>query len=320
MKRWASLRRGVIATAIFFGAIGGAALAEDRACAEIRDRAREGVACEKAERAPGENALSLREERMMNRRPGWAEKLEATFILNVDSVGVLRGSRSRDLNPSVTAIFELEYDIAYGGVVATPTRIQGELRPLVLGYAGVTPDIAGVDWNVGGRYFSFPDSSNFKLDFDGDGMIDFSGRKGFFEGFVGVKKDFGPASASARAFYAPDSFGQSGPEFYLMFGGEADLFGGWKAKAHGGRSRAADKRINTDFWDYAFGVYGAFKGFDLYIRYSDRAGRNRGNNDVVVFGVERAFPIRSSPGPRDPSDHDRFDAFVRDRRLFDLPN
>ena len=216
------------------------------------------------------------------------------IIAGVDSVGVNRGNRSRDLNPSTFAALEIEVEDFLGGVVMTPTRIAGELRPLAIGYVEYRPRIDQYRVFVGARYYAFIDSSDFDFDIDSDGVIDKTGRKGFYEANLGVRRYFKKGEATLRAFYSPNVFGETGDALYVAASGKLYLGGPWSLRGHVGVSEFNDPRFNKDYWNYAVGVYTSFKGFDVFVRYSDTVNVDGPTDRIVVVGFERYLSLKSS--------------------------
>ncbi len=138
------------------------------------------------------------------------DDFELTGALGVETNAVFRGQKSAKLNPSVYAALELERGDFYAGVYASPSKIQDEVRPLMLLYAGYAPEIAGFQTRIGVRRYAFPSSREFNFDIDGDGIIDHSGKKGFVEGFVGASRVIHTVKVDTRVYYAPEFFGETG--------------------------------------------------------------------------------------------------------------
>ena len=230
-----------------------------------------------------------------------AEDYAVGIIGGADSVSVYRGGRSRDLNPSPFAVLEIEYGDMLGGVFMTPTKIAGEVRPLTVGYLQYRPRIKNWRVFVGSRYYSFLGSSDFDFDIDNDGVIDKSGRKGFYEADLGLRRYFNHGEATVRAFYSPNVFGETGGALYATVSGKLLLGGDWSLRGHVGVSEFENLQYNDDYWDYAAGVYTSFKGFDVFVRYSDTAGLSGPSNRIVVVGFERYFSVKSSGSGGEPS-------------------
>lgn len=230
--------------------------------------------------------------------PLHAADYSVTAALGLETTGAFRGVKSRKLNPSVYGYLEIVYGEGLFGVFSNPVSIAGETNALVLGYALWKPSIGKVDFEAGGRYYSFPDSSDFTFDFDDDGVVDHRGHKGLFEAQAGVRRKFDGGRVHARAFYTPDGFAQTGPAWYFNNELRANLPLGLEARGAVGVSRFADKRFNENYIDYDAGLYKSMLGFDMFLRYSDTAGLSGPDNSVVVFGIERALSLDSS-GARD---------------------
>ena len=230
---------------------------------------------------------------MVAAAPLCAEDYSVGIIAGADSVSVNRGNRSRDLNPSPFAVLEIEYGDFLGGVFMTPTKIIDEVRPLAVGYLEYRPRIDDYRLFVGSRYHAFLGSSDFDFDLDRDGVIDKSGRKGFYEANLGVRRYFKKGEATLRGFYSPNSFGETGDALYVRASGKYYLGGDWSLRGHVGVSEFDDPRFNEDYWDYAVGVYTSVATFDVFVRYSDTASLAGPSNRVVVVGFERYFSLKS---------------------------
>ncbi len=214
-----------------------------------------------------------------------------TAGLGVETVSVYRGVKSTKLNPSVYGYVEIERGDIYGGFVTTPSSIAGEIRPFVLGYGGYAPSAGAFDLNIGARYYAFPASSPFDFDLDADGVIDHSGRKGFYEGFAGVKREFGKLEVRARAFYAPNVFAETGGAAYANARVKAAIAHGFDLRADFGVSAFERSQFNDDYVDYGVGVFKTLFGLDMFVRYSDTSGLSGSDDRVVVFGIEKAWSL-----------------------------
>lgn len=226
--------------------------------------------------------------------PARADDYSVTAALGLETTGAFRGVKSRKLNPSVYGYLEIAYGEGLFGVFSNPVSIAGETNALVLGYALWKPSIGRFDFEAGGRYYSFPDSSDFTFDFDDDGVVDHRGHKGLFEAQAGVRRKFDGGRVHVRAFYSPDGFAETGPAWYFNNEVRADLPFGIEARGAVGVSRFSDKRFNENYIDYDAGLYKSLAGFDMFLRYSDTAGLAGPDNSVVVFGIERALSLDSS--------------------------
>ncbi|NOX83224.1 MAG: hypothetical protein GXP06_09620 [Alphaproteobacteria bacterium] len=211
--------------------------------------------------------------------------------LGVVTVSVFRGVKSIKLNPSVYGFIEIERGDIYGGMVTTPSSIAGEIRPFVLGYGGYAPSVGAFDFNIGARYYAFPASSPFDFDLDADGVIDHSGRKGFYEGFAGATREFGKLQVRARAFYAPNVFGETGGAAYANARVRAPIAHGFDVRADFGVSAFERSQFNDDYVDYSVGIFKTLHGFDMFVRYSDTSGLAGSDDRVVVFGIEKAWSL-----------------------------
>ena len=217
--------------------------------------------------------------------------VKVTAALGVDTVNVFRGQKSRKLNPSVYARFEVERGDWYAGVRASPSSIQGEVKPSLIAYTGYEHAIGGVDIQIGGRFYSFPTSSPFVIDFENDGIIDHRGDKSFFEANAGVATDIGPVRFDLRAYYAPDFFADTGSALYLYTRARTDIGQGFELRVNGGVSRFGESKFHDNYADYGVGIYKTAFGMDFFLSYSDTLGVKGIDDRVVVFGVEKTFTL-----------------------------
>lgn len=241
---------------------------------------------------------------------------EVSAAFAVDSIGVFRGQKSTSLNPTVSATLSIEVGDAYAGVYATPTKIAGETRPLVLGYGGYGFDTGPFDWTVGARYYAFLDSSDFVIDLDKDGNPENVGRKGFFEGYVGAGVEIGGIDVTANVFYSPDIFGETGPAAYIIGALKAPLIYEIDLRAQIGRSEFADIRLNSEYTDYAVGLYREVAGIDVFVRYSDTLGVDGVDDRVLVVGFEKSWTLLSSDARRERAQRKILNTIVFDKSLF----
>lgn len=243
--------------------------------------------------------------------PAGAADYDVTAGLGLETTGAFRGVKSRKLNPSVYGYLEIAYGEGLFGVFSNPVSIAGESNALVLGYALWKPSIGKFDLEAGGRYYAFPDSSDFTFDFDDDGVVDHRGRKGLFEAQGGVRRKFDGGRVHIRAFYTPDGFARTGPAWYVNNELRADLPFAIEARGAVGVSRFSDKRFNENYVDYDAGLYKSMFGFDMFVRYSDTAGLSGPDNSVIVFGIERSLTLASSAA----RDDRRYEKIRNDWRL-----
>ena len=248
--------------------------------------------------------------------PARAADYSVGIIGGADSVSVNRGNRSRNLNPSPFAVLEIDYNDFRGGVFMTPTKIIGEVRPLAVGYLEYRPRINNTRYFVGSRYHAFIDSSDFDFDLDRDGVVDKSGRKGFYEANLGLRRYFKKGEATLRAFYSPNSFGETGDALYVRASGKFYLGDDWSLRGHVGVSEFGDPRFNEDYWDYAAGVYTTISDFDVFVRYSDTASLAGRSNSVVVVGFERYFSVKSSGSGAAPGYEKILNDLIIDKAFF----
>lgn len=241
---------------------------------------------------------------------------EISAAFGVDSVGVFRGQKSTTLNPTVSGSLSFEVGDAYGGVYTTPTKIAGETRPLVLGYGGYSFETGAIDWAAAARYYAFPDSSDFVIDLDADGIPESVGRKGFLEGFVGAGFTIYDIDFSGNIFYSPNIFGETGAGAYIVGAVKAPTVYGVELRAQVGRSEFADDLLNNEYTDYAIGLYREVRGIDVFIRYSDTLGVEGVDDRVLVVGFEKSWTLLSRDDRRKHERRKILNNIVVDKTFF----
>lgn len=221
---------------------------------------------------------------------------EIVATVAVDSVGVFRGIKARRLNPSVYAEMEIALGRFYGGLFAQPTGFETETVPLLYGYAGLTPSALGFDFDLGAGYYAFPGSAPHEIDIDGDGVTDHAGKKELFEPYAGVARAFGIVEAEFFAFYTPSNFGRTGAAWYYAGEATIPIAHGFDFVAHYGASEFANDVFNDDYSDYSVSIEKSLYGFDFALRYSNAADLAGGDEEAVIFSIEREFPLVSDDG------------------------
>ena len=217
--------------------------------------------------------------------------VKVTGALGVETVNVFRGQKSRKLNPSVYARFEVERGDVFAGVRSSPSSIQGEVRPSMIAYVGAERAIGSFDLQIGGRYYSFPASSPFTIDFENDGIIDHIGDKAFFEANAGATTNVGPVRIDVRAYYAPDFFADTGSSLYLYTRARTDIGQGFELRINGGASRFGEKKFHDNYAHYGVSLHKTAYGFDFFLGYSDTLGVEGVDDRVVVFGIEKSWTL-----------------------------
>ncbi|MEZ5916779.1 MAG: TorF family putative porin [Parvularculaceae bacterium] len=225
--------------------------------------------------------------------PAYADGLYIDAALGFETTSTFRGVKSDKPKPAPYGYVEVTAGEFYGGVFSNPAFIQDEWNALAVLYAVWAPAAAGLDFDIGGRYYAFPGSSDFEYDFEDDGVIDHAGRKGLFEALIGAEKNFDTGRVSGRVFYTPDGFAETGPAWYFHGEARIDIVAGFEARAGAGYNHFAKTLYNDNYIDYNVGIYKTAFGFDMFVRYSDTDGFYGTDNSAVVFGLEKMWSLRS---------------------------
>lgn len=228
------------------------------------------------------------------------EDITVTGVLGVDSRGAFRGIKSTKLNPSVYAVLEIEYGDLVGGMYTNASSIAGEVRPLVVSYVNYSlPSVAKFGAIVGVRYYAFVASSDFGFDLDSDGIVDHVGRKGFFESFGSLSRDIGKVNLRSRVYYAPNVFGETGESLYVTSRIKIPLGDGFSISADVGVSEFEREQFNDEYIDYGVSIFKSLFGLDLYLRYSNTSGLAGTDDQLVAFGIEKAWTLAETDRKRD---------------------
>lgn len=215
---------------------------------------------------------------------------EVTTTVGVDTISVFRGVRSRRLNPNPQVFVDYARERLYAGLYAAPVAFGPETDLLLTPYAGVTPRVGSVDFDIGAGAYLFPGGRPFV--YDVPGRPPQSGHKRLVEPYAGVKRAFGSAELSGFVFYTPDTIGEAGPAWYGRAQVEADLPFALEAGANFGVSRYRDVELNPDYEDYSAWLGREVRGFDLRLTWSDALRLPGPSNAVLSFRIERQFTLR----------------------------
>ncbi len=240
-----------------------------------------------------------------------AEDYELVGAIGLETNGAFRGTLGDGFRPASYGYVEFARGEWLAGVFANPVKIQGETGPLILSYAEWKPSACKLDFEIGGRRYWFPGSSDFTYDFERDGIIDHAGAKGLFEAIAGVRRRFDGGRLHLRVFYTPDGFADTGGGWYVNGEARKTITHGFEARAAIGASRYENALYNDDYIDYRIGVHKSALGFDMFLRYSDTAGLGGRDNSAVIFGIERSFTLASS----DRDGRRRFDKILNDWQI-----
>ena len=245
-----------------------------------------------------------------------ADELYIDAALGFETTGTFRGVKSDKPKPAPYGYFEVTAGEFYGGVFSNPAYIQDDWNALAVLYAVWAPSAAGLDFDIGGRYYAFPGSSDFEYDFEGDGLNDHAGRKGLFEALIGAEKNFDGGRVSGRVFYTPDGFAETGPAWYFHGEARVDIATGFEARIGAGYNHFAEPLYNDNYVDYHVGIYKTAFGLDMFVRYSDTDGFYGMDNSAVVFGLEKMWSVRSPDGASRRRYRKILNDWVVDKSLF----
>jgi len=244
--------------------------------------------------------------------PGAASDMALELTAGIETTSVFRGYRAQRLNPNPYAVLDLERGALYAGLYAAPVAFGPETNALLTGYAGWLPSFAGFDFDLGVGYYAFPDSRNYEVDIDGDGLTDHSGRKGLIEPYAGLAREAAGVAVEAFVFYTPDSLGEAGPGWYGSAEATKDVGKGFALVAGYGVSRFDNDQLNDDYDDWRVMIEKSVLGFDLKLRYSDTVGALGPDNRTLSLVIERPLGV-FSPAAAD----DRAQEKIRNRFIID---
>lgn len=149
-------------------------------------------------------------------------------------------------------------------------------------YGGYGHSFAGIDFDAGVTYYSYPGSN---------------AGYNFIEANFGLGFEIGQASFSARVNYSPDNFGGSGDAVYISAGVEVPvpIPGPMELTLAGGAARQLIQDEAAfglpDYYEWNFGATLSWTGFDFGVTYRDTdigagcaacAAR-------VIFSIGRSF-------------------------------
>ncbi len=218
------------------------------------------------------------------------QDLGGTFNANVGIVTeyLFRGtSQSGNGNPALQGGIDFNHGSGfYVGTWASSINFGGNVETnLYTGWSGDVGD-AGVGLDVGAIYYHYPSSSR-------------SDRLDFWEGYVGVSRDFGMAEAGAKFSYSPSWTGNAGSAQHL----EATLdvpAGRFFTVNLAAGYQWFDRNARVGLKDYAHwlaGVSTRFAGFDFQVAWIDsdqpesnlRNAFNQNDSGKLIATLSRTF-------------------------------
>jgi uncharacterized protein (TIGR02001 family) len=147
--------------------------------------------------APGENPISP-----FAGGAGNQLELSASTALTTDYV--FRGISQTDNQAAIQGSLDAAYGIFYAGIWASNLDFGGgpngqDIANIEIDYyAGITPSWWGLDFDIGGIYYTYP------------GAYDPGGNFDYFELKTGVSYAFDKLTVGVTNYWAPEFFGQTG--------------------------------------------------------------------------------------------------------------
>jgi uncharacterized protein (TIGR02001 family) len=157
--------------------------------------------------APGENPISP-----FAGGAGNQLELSASTALTTDYV--FRGISQTDNQAAIQGSLDAAYGIFYAGLWASNLDFGGgpngqDIANIEIDYyAGITPSWWGLDFDIGGIYYTYP------------GAYDPGGNFDYFELKTGVSYAFDKLTVGVTNYWAPEFFGETGSANALELGGE----------------------------------------------------------------------------------------------------
>lgn len=193
-----------------------------------------------------------------------------------------RGIDQNDESPALQGGFDYSHDSGfYAGVWGSNVDFNdGDEANLELDfYSGVSGEVSGVSWDLGGIYYYYPGADS-SLDYD------------FFEVAGALGYDFGAAAVSGSLNYSPEFFGETGDAYYYAANVDVPLPYDLTASAHIGYQ---DIDEGNDYTDYSLGLGYSYAGFDFTVSYintdlDEPEECADGCDDRIVFGISKSFP------------------------------
>jgi uncharacterized protein (TIGR02001 family) len=207
---------------------------------------------------------------------------------------VFRGVTQTEEDPAIQGSFDISHEGGlYAGIWASNVDFgAGDDANIEIDYyAGFSSTLFGetLNYDIGGAYYSYPG-------------VDASLNYEYPEFYLLVSHDFKPISAETGIYYAPDSFGSSGPAFYYFGKLGTSLPYHFNLSGQVGYQEVDDIVAfglpdYLDWWiDLKFdaGAIGSiFKGTILGLTYTDTNISTRdcsdGCDEKVLFYIERTF-------------------------------
>lgn len=207
--------------------------------------------------------------------------------VGVVSEYVFRGLAQTDEHPALQASMDYSHDNGfYAGLWGSNVDFDdGDEANLETDlYAGMSGELNGLAWDVGGIYYLYPGADS-SLDYD------------FFELAVSGGYDFKVVNTTLALNYSPNFYLDSGDAYYVAANAEAPLPHDFKLQAHFGRQYIDDEGSfgSPDYNDWSAGIGYSVAGFDLSVNYIDTNLDDGAEcisgwcDERVVFSLSRTF-------------------------------
>jgi len=195
---------------------------------------------------------------------------------------IYRGISQTDDGPAIQGNLDYTQDIFYMGAWGSSVDFGDDTTMELDLYAGLTPTINNLSFDIGVLYYDYPDSPPIA-----------TGDQNFLEIYGGVSAPVGPLELGVKVSYSPDFYGEIGDAFYYQLTAAIDLseqtgIDGLSISGGYGLSRFDNDMLGDDYDDWNVGVSVTVVGLDLDLRYYDTTGLP-GNDDAVVFTVSKSF-------------------------------
>ena len=210
--------------------------------------------------------------------PAFADGLSGTAAATTDYL--FRGITQTLDKPTVQA--SIGYDFGSGfsiGVWGSGIDFGDGKSSLETDYSATMLDDIGI--SVGGIYYAYPTSHN-------------SWNYNYFEGWVGLSKDFGMFSVNGSVYYSPEFFGLTSGDAWYAQGGVGIPLTDWLSVAgnYGYQTVSSTGYFGPGRKDYSnwnLGVTGTYKAYSLNVMYSQTDLPSTAGDAKVVIMLSASF-------------------------------
>lgn len=172
-----------------------------------------------------------------------------------------RGISQTLRDPAVQGSFDWTLDMFYAGIWGSSIDFGGTDGPGEFDiYAGITPSLAGIDFNFGGIFYVYPGARDPA-----------GGEFNYFEALASAEHDFGMAKAKLAVNYSPDYFGESGDGWFLEGKVTVPLPHSFELSGAAGHQWIAQNAAfgTPDYLTWNVGLSYTWNQFTLDVRYVD---------------------------------------------------